>query len=424
MTSSESDLARVHDRQISVSGSPRLPIISIIVPTLNERNNVREIVERLGKTFAGQAWEVIFVDDDSRDGTLEVLRDLGRSDPRVRHLHRIGRRGLASAVSEGILSTTSPFVAVMDSDLQHDETVLPTMFERLLQNDCDLVVASRFMEAGSVGEWSKSQLFLSRVAKKFADLVLPSKLTDPLSGFFIIRRDAFDLASRQLSNQGYKILLDILLSTKPGLRVEEVPYTFRVRTRGESKLEPIVVMEYFTLLTDKITDHLIPPRFVMFSLVGGSGLIVHMAVLATLNRGIGVVFVTAQTAATIVAMVCNFFVNNLLTYRDMRRRGFWSITRGLLFFCALCSVGAVANVGIASVLFKQAYIWWVAALAGVFVGAVWNYATTSIFTWRKFDNRAAVGSKNTELCVKMDGVRRAERPHEQAREKAQSWLLS
>jgi dolichol-phosphate mannosyltransferase len=379
----EMDRSVRKERQSFADSVFQPPLVSIIIPTLNERDNVHEVVSRLGKALGGQAWEVVFVDDDSGDGTLEVLRDLSRANPRVRFLHRIGRRGLASAVTEGILSTSSPFVAVMDCDLQHDVAVLPGMLSRLQEGDCDIVVASRFMRDGGVGDWSKNRLFLSNVAKSLAGLVLSSKITDPMSGFFVIRRDAFDLAVRGLSNQGYKILLDILLSAKPSLRVREVPYTFRARERGESKVEPIVVLEYFTLLFDKLFGHVIPPRFVVFSLVGGGGVLVHMTVLAALNRGFGAVFVTAEIFAAIAAMIFNFFVNNLLTYRDRRIVGFWPIVSGLLIFCALCSIGAVANVGIASALFRQDYSWWLAGLAGVFVGAVWNYATTSIFTWRR-----------------------------------------
>ena len=373
------------ERENSVGAGYRPALLSIIIPTLNERDNVREIISCLDKTLAGEAWEVIFVDDDSSDGTLEVLHDVSRADPRARYLHRIGRRGLASAVTEGILSTSSPFIAVMDCDLQHDVAVLPTMLRRVQEPHCDIVVASRFLAPAGAGDWSKNRLFLSNIAKKLAHFVLASKITDPMSGFFVIKRGAFDLAVRNLSNQGYKILLDILLSAQPSLRVAEVPYTFRSRLRGESKVEPIVVLEYFTLLFDKLLGHIIPPRFVVFSLVGGGGVLVHMAVLATLNRGLGAVFVTAEIYAAITAMIFNFFANNLLTYRDMRLVGFWPTVRGLFIFCALCSIGAVANVGIASTLFRQDYSWWLAGLAGVLVGAVWNYATTSIFAWRRTD---------------------------------------
>jgi dolichol-phosphate mannosyltransferase len=378
------------DRLYRRDGGARLPQLSIIVPTFNERDNVRELVARLDRCLAGIAWEIVFVDDDSRDGTLDLLRATSRSDLRVRFLHRIGRRGLASAVVEGILATSSPVVAVMDCDLQHDETMLPKMLEQLHAADCDVVVASRYMENGSVGNWTKDRFIFSRVATTLADFVLRSPLTDPMSGFFMLKREAFDQVVRRLSNQGYKILLDILLSG-PDLRVKEIPYTFRTRIHGESKLDLIVVLDYLALLIDKIIGHVIPLRFIMFASVGGMGLIVHLVVLAILNRGAGVPFVMANPGAATVAMVFNFFVNNMLTYRDMRLKGFWPIMRGLVSFCAVCAIGTAANVGIAAVLFQRNYTWWLAATAGIFMGAVWNYTATSIFTWknvRKLDRAA------------------------------------
>lgn len=359
-----------------------LPALSIIVPTLNERDNVRELINRLDRCLSGLAWEVVFVDDDSRDGTVDVLRRLSRADQRVRLLHRIGRRGLASAVVEGILATTSPAVAVLDCDLQHDETLLPRMLERLHDSNCDVVVASRYLQSGSVGDWAEQRRFVSRVATKLAGLLLRAQLSDPMSGFFMIRRTAFDQVVRRLSNQGYKILLDILLSAPHGLRVEEVPYTFRSRLRGESKLDTAAVLDYLALLIDKAIGHVIPLRFVMFACVGAMGLVVHLSVLASLNRGLGVGFAAANLTAALCAMTFNFFLNNLLTYRDMRLHGFWPILRGLVSFAAVCAIGTAANVGIAVVLFEQKYTWWLAGLAGIFMGAVWNYTATSIFTWR------------------------------------------
>lgn len=360
----------------------RATALSIVVPTLNERDNVGELVDRLDRCLAGLSWEIVFVDDDSRDGTVEVLRLLTRSDPRVRMLQRIGRRGLASAVVEGILATSSPIIAVLDCDLQHDETLLPSMFQRLLATDCDVVVASRYMESGGVGDWTKQRLLVSRVATRLADLLLPFELTDPMSGFFMVTRAAFDQVVRRLSNQGYKILLDILLSAQPALRVEEVPYTFRMRRSGESKLDSIAVFDYLALLTDKMIGHVLPLRFIMFASVGAAGLIVHLSVLATLNRGVGIAFAAANVAAAVAAMTFNFFLNNFLTYRDMRLKGFWPIIRGLLSFSAICAIGTASNVGIAVVLFQRNCTWWLAAIAGIFMGAVWNYTATSIFTWR------------------------------------------
>jgi dolichol-phosphate mannosyltransferase len=358
-------------------GRAEFPLLSIVVPTFNERGNVRELVARLDRCLAGVTWEIVFVDDDSCDGTLDLLREVSRSDPRVRFLHRIGRRGLASAVVEGVLATSSPIVAVMDCDLQHDETLLPKMLDTLHAPDCDVVVASRYMETGGVGEWSKDRLLFSRVATRLADYVLRS----PMSGFFMLKRNAFDQVVRKLSSQGYKILLDILLSG-PALRVKEIPYTFRTRLHGESKLDLTAVLDYLALLIDKVIGHVIPLRFVMFASVGCVGLVAHLTVLAILNRGFGIPFVAANPCAATTAMVFNFFLNNILTYRDMRLRGFGPIMRGLFSFCAVCAIGMLANVGIAAVLFQQRYTWWLAATAGIFMGAIWNYTATSIFTWR------------------------------------------
>jgi dolichol-phosphate mannosyltransferase len=362
-------------------GAAELPLLSIVVPTFNERDNVRELVNRLERCLDGLAWEVIFVDDDSRDGTPDILRDLSRSDSRVRAIHRIGRRGLASAVVEGILATSSPIAAVLDCDLQHDETLLPKMLEHVLAGDCDVVVASRYMAAGSVGDWSKQRQFVSRLATNLADFLLPSKLTDPMSGFFMIRRDVFDRVVRRLSNQGYKILLDILLSAQPSLRVEEIPYTFRSRLHGESKLDSLAVLDYLALLVDKTIGHIIPLRFLMFASVGGMGLTLHLTMLAILYRGVAIPFAMANLSAAIVAIAFNFFVNNLLTYRDMRLKGAWPLIRGLLSFYGVCAIGTASNVGIAVVLLQRNYTWWLAGLAGIFMGAVWNYTISSIFTW-------------------------------------------
>jgi dolichol-phosphate mannosyltransferase len=368
-------------RAYPARGSAAFPLLSIVVPTFNERDNVRELVARLDRCLAGVAWEIVFVDDDSRDGTLDLLREVSRADPCVRFLHRIGRRGLASAVVEGVLATNSPIVAVMDCDLQHDETLLPKMLDALRAPDCDVVVASRYMETGGVGDWTKDRLLFSRVATRLADYVLRSPLTDPMSGFFMLKRNAFDQVVRKLSTQGYKILLDILLSG-PGLRVKEIPYTFRTRIHGESKLDLIAVLDYLALLIDKVIGHVVPLRFIMFAGVGGVGLIAHLTVLAILNRGFGVPFVAANPCAATTAMVLNFFLNNMLTYRDMRLKGLGPLVRGLLSFCAVCAVGMLANVGIAAVLFQQKYTWWLAATAGIFMGAIWNYTATSIFTWK------------------------------------------
>jgi dolichol-phosphate mannosyltransferase len=358
--------------------------IAIVVPTFNERDNVLKLKELLSETLKGRVWELVFVDDDSKDGTYDVLAAEARLDPRMRVIRRIGRRGLATAVVEGILSTTAPIVAVMDADLQHDERVLPDMIAKLDSSGADLVVGSRYTEGGGLGDWNARRRFISKFATDISRLVVKADLTDPMSGFFLIRREAFERAVRRLSGQGYKILLDIVASARPPLKVAETPYTFRNRQHGESKLDSAVTWEYLMLVADKLFGHIIPVRFVMFMAVGGAGVVVHMAILTALYQMSQVAFLPAQTVATVAAMTFNFFVNNTLTYRDKRRKGLVGLTVGLLSFYAVCSIGAVANVGIAAYLHDGAsYSWWLSAVAGILVGAVWNYAASSIFTWRK-----------------------------------------
>jgi dolichol-phosphate mannosyltransferase len=356
--------------------------LTIVAPTFNERENVAELVARLDRALEGVRWEIVFVDDDSNDGTIGALRTLAQSDPRVRAIHRIGRRGLSSAVVEGVLASSAPFVAVMDADLQHDEALLPQMLARLRAGEADVVIGSRYAEGGGTGDWSASRRGLSRFASAAARMITPTPLTDPMSGFFMLTRPAFEVAMRGLSAQGFKILLDILATARGKLRVVELPYTFRNREHGESKLDSGVVWDYFALLLDKTVGRFVPTRFVLFALVGGIGVIIHMGTLAALMNTFGQSFLVAQAGATFAAMTFNFALNNKLTYRDRRLRGARLLT-GLISFYAICAVGAVANVGIANYLFGEAdQVWWLAALAGVLVGAVWNFAVSAAFTWR------------------------------------------
>ena len=360
-----------------------MPQLSIVVPTFNEAGNVAELRDRVAAALPHVDWELIFVDDDSPDGTAERVAALAQQDRRVRCLLRIGRRGLSTACIEGMLASSAPLVAVMDADLQHDETRLMPMFEALRNADLDIVVGSRYVAQGSIGEWGRARALISRLATRLARSVLKADLRDPMSGFFMLRREALLRSVRAgMSGVGFKILLDLFASAPTPLRFVEVPYTFRPRHSGESKLDSNVAWEYLLMLLDRWVGGVVPIRFIAFSLVGALGLGVHMAVLALLFRGFGSGFVTAQAAATLVAMTSNFALNNLLTYRDMRLRG-WALLRGWLSFVAACSIGGLANVGIAAYLFQQQGGWVVPAAAGVLVGAVWNYALTALYTWKR-----------------------------------------
>jgi dolichol-phosphate mannosyltransferase len=202
-----------------------------------------------------------------------------------------------------------------------------------------------------------------------------------MSGFFMLRRPVFDGALRQLSAQGFKILLDLLASSPQPPRMKELPFEFRQRQHGESKLDALVMWEFAMLLADKLIGHLVPVRFALFALIGGLGVFVHMAVLAGALKLFAQSFLVSQTLATMTAMTVNFFLNNFFTYADKRLKG-WRALRGLISFYVICSLGAVANIGIAAYLFQEQERWWIAGIAGIIVGSVWNYAVSSIFTWK------------------------------------------
>jgi dolichol-phosphate mannosyltransferase len=356
-----------------------MPELSVVVPTFAEAENISQLHRLLQQTLADFDWELIVVDDDSPDGTAEVVRALAQQDQRVRCIQRIGRRGLSSAVLEGALSSSAPLVAVMDGDLQHDERILPRMIQALREQDLDLVVGSRHTDEGSTGQWDARRERISKVATRLARGLVPSELRDPMSGFFVVRTALVRESARALSGRGYKILLDLFASSPRPLRFLEVPYTFRTRTHGESKLDALVVWQYLMLLADKRIGHIVSPRLLSFGLVGAVGVGVQFAVLTPLYVGLGIKFQIADTAAICAAMTFNFFCNNLLTYRDRRLRGLaW--VRGLLRFYAVCSLGALANIGVASYVYLPK-TWALSALAGIVVGTLWNYLASAHFTW-------------------------------------------
>jgi len=356
--------------------------LSVIVPTFNERSNVHELVRRLSEVLAGISWEVLFVDDDSPDGTADAVRELAQRDAHVRCVHRVGRRGLSSATIEGMLATSSPYLAVMDGDLQHDEALLPRMLDILRRDSVDVVIGSRYVEGGGVGDWAESRALISRWAGKLSRVVVRADLADPMSGFFMLRRESFHRALPRLSGIGFKILLDLFASSPTPLLFREVPFQFRPRHAGESKLDSQVAWEYLLLLLDKLLGHVVPVRFVGFSIVGGLGVVFHMLILTLAFRGLGYAFIASQAVATLAAMTFNFLLNNSLTYRDRRLKG-WGLVRGWITFNLACGVGAMANVGVASYLFgARRDLWVISALAGIIVGAVWNYALTQIYTWK------------------------------------------
>ncbi len=373
------------DRTLSFALAPAIdaPLaLTVIVPTFNEAPNVAPMVAALDVALAGLAWEVVFVDDNSPDQTSEAVRAIARADRRVRIVQRVGRRGLSSAVVEGMLSSAAPVVAVIDGDMQHDEAVLATLYAAIAEQGHDLAIGTRYTEGGSTGDWSRSRLIASRFATRLSHLLLKNDVKDPMSGFFAVRRDVFMEALPKLSMVGFKILLDMVASVPRKLSIAEIPYTFRCRVAGESKLDSKVAQEFGALLLEKLFGHIIPVRFLMFAMVGGLGLVVNLGVLGLLFRIGGLSFNVSLTIAVFTAMTFNYVLNNSFTYRDMRLRGA-KFVRGLLSFYAVCLIGAIGNIGVGDYVNNMHYRWWLAGLAGTVVGVVWNYAASSLVTWRR-----------------------------------------
>lgn len=359
--------------------------LAIILPTLNERDNLASLVERIDSALGDLAWEVLIVDDNSADGTAEAARTLSLTDPRVRVIQRIGRRGLASAAIEGFCATAAPHVAVMDADHQHDPALLPAMLEAVRSGEADVAVASRFAEGASMAEWGRpDREKLSGMANGLARKLTGVSLSDPMSGYFLLSSARARALVPNLSGIGFKILLDLLATSPETLTVKEFPLSFAARRSGESKLDRAIAFDFLAGLYDKTFGRLIPTRFALFGTVGAMGVVVHMAVLWALLFVFGEAFTVAQTVAVLCAMSFNFWLNNWLTYRDQRLKGASALVKGWIGFCLTCAVGGFANVAVGTLLEGEGLHWILAALAGIGVGSVWNYALSSRFVWGRY----------------------------------------
>jgi dolichol-phosphate mannosyltransferase len=359
------------------------PILSVIVPTYREATNVPVLFERLKIVLADLVWEMIVVDDNSPDGTYAIASSLAAQDTRMRCIRRVNRLGLAGAVIEGALSSSAPYIAVIDGDLQHDEAILPDMYKALAQGGADMAIGTRVSEETTERGLSPARQKLSDAGAYFFKRISGSNVSDPMSGFFMIRRQIVEDIAPKLSADGFKILADILLSAPRGLRIVETPYVFRKRRAGESKLSALVAMDFLGLVVHHASAGILPVRFAIFASVGAFGVLVNLAALKLfLEAGLFADFETNQLLATLVATISNFALNNQITYREYRFRG-WSMLGGLCLFALVCSVGVIVNIDIAAWLFDFQQVWWVAGFAGALLSVVWNYAVSTSFVWRR-----------------------------------------
>lgn len=359
--------------------------LAIILPTLNESGNLGPLVERIEGNLGTTGWEVLIIDDNSEDGTADEARALALTDSRVRVIQRIGRRGLASAAIEGFCATAAPYAAVMDADHQHDPALLAPMLATLEAGEVEICVASRFAPGADMAEWDAPERErLSGFANRIARAITGVELTDPMSGYFMLPTASARALVPRLSGIGFKILLDLLASADQPMKVKEFPLNFARRRAGISKLDRGIVFDFLAGLYDKTLGEVIPTRFALFGTVGAAGVIVHMAVLSGLLMILDQSFTLAQAGAVLSAMSFNFWLNNWLTYRDQRLKGWGALLRGWAGFVATCAVGGFANVAVATLLENAGAFWAVAALAGILIGSVWNFALSSRFVWGRY----------------------------------------
>ena len=359
--------------------------LSIIVPTYNENKNIIPLVKSLQDSVRVNNYEIIFIDDNSPDHTYETIKSISEKNNRIRCIRRIGRRGLSSAVIEGCLSSSADFLLIMDADLQHDEKKINKMFDKVKNNDLDLVIASRFLKKKISSGLSKRRNYISNLANFLANKITGVNLSDPMTGYFIIKRHTFDKLAPNLTGLGFKILLDIFSSTDEKLTYEEISFDFKSRKYGTSKLDSFVVWQYLLLLWESKFGKIIPARFISFCTIGGTGVFIHVFILY-ISLQFSLSFILSQSLATLVAMTSNFYLNNILTYRDKRKKGVYAV-KALFIFYLTCGVGALANIGIASYIyqgniFNISGIWYFSGILGALTGAVWNFLMSSLITWK------------------------------------------
>ena len=361
------------------------PQLAIVIPTYDERTNIAPLVDRIAEALHGIEWEIIFVDDNSPDGTADEARLLAASDRRIRIIQRIGRRGLASAVLEGFCATAAKYVAVMDADHQHDPALLTNMLTIATRSEADVVVASRFVEGADTQTWNNQERErVSHLSNAIARRLTGIEIADPMSGYFLLPASLARSLVPKLSGIGFKILLDLLIAGGGALRVREVPMRFAARLSGDSKLDRAIAFDALAALYDKLLGRIVPTRFALFGTVGALGVAVHLAIFYSVLLLVGLPFVWSQAMATLSAMTFNFWLNNALTYRDRRLVSATDMARGWISFVAACSVGALANVAVSSLLFERGLSPFLAALTGIAVGSVWNFALSSRFVWGRY----------------------------------------
>ncbi len=354
-------------------------MISIIVPTYNERDNIEELVSRISKALEGYEFEIIIVDDDSPDKTWEKAQELAQKYP-LRVIRRTKEKGLSSAVIRGFKEAKGDIFVVMDADLQHPPEVIPKLIEAI-ESGADIAIGSRYVKGGKVENWYWWRKLISKGAIMIGRVALPKirNIKDPVSGFFAIRRDVVENIA--LNPVGFKILLEILIKGKYS-KVVEIPYTFGLRYAGESKLSQKQIFNYLRHLYRLMKWEGEIDRLIKFSIVGMSGIVVNQFFLwLFVEKVFGnrlESYMLSNILATELAILNNFTWNDLWTFKDLKNKPLY---KRLLSFHLAALTGAVVQWVIFGVLVYLGMHYLIANLIGIGLSFVVRFLVNRHVTW-------------------------------------------
>lgn len=354
--------------------------LSVIIPTFNEAENILKVINEVEDSLQGHDYEIIVVDDNSPDGTSDLVKKYSKSNSKVSCIKRTWKKGLSSAVVEGVALSSKEHICVMDGDGQHNPKDLSKFINEFENQEIDLVIGSRFIGKKNTEGLSSSRNELSRFGIKITNFFLKSPVTDPLSGFFMAKRQSLEGIRGSLYKDGFKILFDILMLDK-SLKFEEVAIDFRSRLKGESKLNISTLFNLAGQIFENLTQGLIPANFIVFAFVGTLGVVVHLASLNIL-LSFGIEFILGNLCSTLLAMCSNYFLNNYITFHNIHKL-FSERLKGLLKYCFANSFSILANIGVASQFYLNDFSAFSSAMLGIMAGLILNYFLSVNLVFKK-----------------------------------------
>lgn len=356
-------------------------MLSIVIPTYNEGDNIVAIVEEIEKVLREKEYEIIFV-DDSTDNTLEKLEYISKEKKQVRYIHRTSEKGLATAVVKGFDESRGNIVAVMDCDLQHPPEILISMLYAIEKKDADIVIPSRFINGGNDGGLNFFRKLISYIARSIGSIFIRKlrAFSDNTSGYFMLKKDV--IKNCKLNPIGWKILMEVLVKGEYN-NVVEVPYEFKARNIGESKMSVKEQINYIRHILRILKGSPEDLRFFYFCMVGFSGVIVNMLIYYLLVA-MGISLLISAAFSAFSAMISNFILNDLVTWKDRKiGKMYKRITKNII----TSLIGIVINLLILKILVIYVYInYMIANIIGIGCSVIWNYSINNLWTWKKVDN--------------------------------------